>query len=94
MTHEFVNETDERRYVLRENNELLAILDYTSNGHAISLTRAYTNPEHRGKGLAAEIVQHAVDDIEASTDLRILPMCSYVGVWFDNHPERADLLTR
>jgi predicted GNAT family acetyltransferase len=94
VTKTFANEPDARRYVLREGDELLATLDYTSNGHAVSLTRAYTSPSHRGKGLAGEIVEYAVDDLERSSDLRIVPMCWYVGEWFDKHPERSGLLER
>jgi predicted GNAT family acetyltransferase len=94
VTRTFSNEADARRYTLREGDELLATLDYSSNGHAVSLTRAFTSPQHRGKGLASEIVQYAVDDLETSSDLRIVPMCWYVGEWFDKHPERSGLLTR
>ena len=94
MTKTFANEPDASRYALRDGDELLAVLDYATNGKAISLTRAFTSPAHRGRGLAAEITEFAVDDIEASSDLRVIPMCWYVGEWFDKHPERAELLTR
>jgi predicted GNAT family acetyltransferase len=94
VTKTFENQTDAKRYALLDGGELLAVLDYTSNGRAISLTRAFTSPAHRGQGLAAEIVEYAVDDIEKSSTLPIVPMCWYVGEWFDKHPERAGLLSR
>ena len=94
MTKTFENQTDASRYTLRDGDELLAVLDYASNGQAVSLTRAFTSPAHRGRGLAAEIVEYAVNDIEATSTLRVIPMCWYVGEWFDKHPERAGLLTR
>jgi predicted GNAT family acetyltransferase len=94
VTRTFAHEPDARRYVLRDGQELLATLDYSTNGHAVSLTRAYTSPAHRGKGLAGEVVGYAVDDLERSTDLRLVPMCWYVGEWFDKHPERSGLLSR
>lgn len=94
MTKTFENQTDANRYALRDGDELLAVLDYSSNGQAISLTRAFTSPAYRGQGLAADIVEYAVNDIEASSELRVIPMCWYVGEWFDKHPERAGLLTR
>jgi predicted GNAT family acetyltransferase len=61
---------------------------------AISFTRSFTSPAHRGKGHAAELVEFAVDDVEKASTRRIVPMCWYVGQWFDDHPERADLLSR
>ena len=94
MTKTFTNETDAKRYTLHDGDELLAVLDYASNGQAISLTRAFTSPAHRGQGLAAEIVEYAVDDIEKTSELRVIPMCWYVGEWFDKHPERSGLLSR
>lgn len=94
MAKQFSNEPDAGRYALRNGDDLLATVDYSSNGRAISLTRAFTSPTHRGQGLAADIVAFAVDDIERSSDLRIVPMCWYVGEWFDKHPERSGLLTR
>ena len=94
MTKTFINEPDAGRYVLRDGDELVATLDYSSNGHAISFTRAFTTPARRGQGFAAEIVEYAVNDVEATSDLRIIPMCWYVGEWFDKHPERAGLLER
>jgi predicted GNAT family acetyltransferase len=94
VTKTFANETDAKRYVMRDGDALLAVLDYASNGSAISLTRAFTSPAYRGRGLAAEIVEYAVNDIEKTSALRIVPMCWYVGEWFDKHPERSALLTR
>ena len=49
----------------------------------------FTNPPYRGSGLAGELVAFAVDDVEATSDRRIVPSCWYVGEWFDRHPDRA-----
>ncbi|MCU1551055.1 MAG: N-acetyltransferase [Glaciihabitans sp.] len=89
-----VHEPDANRYVLRIDDELVAVADYVINGTSISFNHTYTNPSLRGHGYAGEVVQFAVDDVETTTALRILPMCWYVGEWFDKHPERAGLLTR
>jgi predicted GNAT family acetyltransferase len=93
VSHEFTHESEGNRYVLRIDGELAAIIDYRINGNAISFTRTFTIPQRRGQGLAAEITEFAVNDEQGSTR-RIIPMCWYVGEWFDKHPERADLLSR
>ena len=90
----FSHEPDAWRYALRIGNELVSTVDYSVNGNSIAFTRAYTNPNHRGRGFAADVVEFAVNDVEQSTARRIVPMCWYVGEWFDNHPDRAGLLTR
>ncbi|MEL4317541.1 GNAT family N-acetyltransferase [Leifsonia sp. YIM 134122] len=92
MTDQFLNEPDANRYVLLRDGVIASSLDYSVLGDSISMTRAYTNPRLRGHGLAGELVEFAVDDVERTTRLRIIPMCWYVAEWFESHPERAGLL--
>lgn len=94
MATEFSNESDADRYAMRVDGELVGVLDYRILGTAISLTRAFTQPAHRGNGYAARLVEYAVGDIERTTQLRVVPMCWYVADWFQAHPERAGLLQR
>lgn len=94
MSAEFVHEPDASRYVLRDGGAVVAKIDYAVNGDAVAFTHTYTRPDQRGKGLAAQIVAFAVDDVEANSQRRIVPTCWYVGEWFDRHPERRGLLTR
>lgn len=94
MSSSLTHEPDAGRYVLRHGDDLVAVVDYSQRGSAISFTHTFTSPAMRGKGHAAEVVAFAVDDVEQNTDLRIVPMCWYVAEWFDQHPERAHLLNR
>lgn len=92
MSKTFSHDEDARRYVLKDGDELIAVVDYVINGDSISFNHTFTNPSKRGKGYAGEIVEFAVNDVEASSTRHIVPMCWYVGEWFDKHPERAGLL--
>lgn len=92
--HELAHEPGNRRYALRVDGQLTAVVDYAINGGAISFTRTFTQPGRRGKGYAGEVVQFAVDDVEAAGEYSIVPMCWYVAEWFDKHPERSGLLSR
>lgn len=94
MSKTLTHEPDAHRYVLRSDDNIIAVADYVLNGSSISFNHTYTNPAERGHGYAAEVVQFAIDDVEKTTTLRVVPMCWYVGEWFDKHPERAGLLTR
>ncbi len=94
MATEFSNETDAERYAMRVDGELVGTLDYRILGGAISLTRAFTVPAWRGRGHAAQLVEYAVDDIEKTGGLKIVPMCWYVADWFEAHQERSGLLAR
>jgi uncharacterized protein len=94
MAKEFTHEPDARRYVMRIDGQLVAVVDYAANADSVSLTRTFTSPPFRGKGYAGEVVTFAIDDIESTTHKKIVPMCWYVGDWFQSHPERVGLLTR
>lgn len=94
MSRELANNTDAHRYTLHIDGSLASAVDYQISGNSISFTHTFTDTKRRGQGLAGEIVEFAVDDVESNTDYRIVPMCWYVGEWFDKHPERSELLTR
>lgn len=85
------------RYELHDaSGGLLAALDYRDNGTAVSLTRAFTVPVHRRQGHAATLTAGAVADIEArggaAGGTTVVPMCWYVARWFEEHPEKAEIL--
>lgn len=94
MAHTFANEPDARRYTMRDGNTLVGVLDYAVNDSEIALTRAFTQPPFRGKGYAADLMEFAVNDIEASNFLRVVPTCWYAAEWFEKNPDRAGLLSR
>lgn len=94
MAHTFTNESDANRYAMHDGDTLVGVLDYAKNAHEIALVRAFTQPPFRGRGLAAELMEFAVNDIEATSSLRIVPTCWYAAEWFERNPERAALLTR
>lgn len=81
-----------QRYELRAAGEsdVLAFADYRVDGDVWDFHHTVTVPEHRGKGLAAEVVQAALDDVRAR-GLRIVPTCWYVDGFLRDHPEYADL---
>jgi len=94
MKTQLEHQADQQRYTLSVDGAVVAIADYTVNGNSISFTHTYTKPQYRNRGLAAELVSFAMDDVERNSTRRVLPMCWFVGDWFDAHPDRAGLLSR
>jgi len=94
MTTLFSHEKDASRYVMSVDGLLVAVADYRLNGASISFNHTFTQPAHRGNGYAAQLLKYAMDDVEANTAKRVLPMCWYVAEWFDANPNRAALLSR
>lgn len=94
MAKIITHEPDASRYTMHIDGELAAVADYSVNGHSISFHHTYTQPALRGHGYAGEVVEYAMNDVEKTSDRKVLPMCWYVAEWFDKHPERSALLTR
>jgi uncharacterized protein len=94
MGVEIAHEPDARRYVLRIDGDIVAVADYAINGNNISFTHTFTNPRFRGQGYAGKVVTFAMDDVEATTTYRVIPMCWYVADWFEANPARRGLLER
>ena len=92
MQKELSHEPDARRYVLRLDGDIASVLDYRVLGEAVAFTRTFTNPTYRGAGLAGDLVEYAVNDVEATSSRHIVPSCWYVGEWFDRHPDRQSML--
>ncbi len=88
---EIEHDAARRRYLLKVDGQVASALDYADDGRTVSMTRTFTNPPFRRRGLAAVLVEHAVNQV-AAQGKRVVPMCWYVAEWFDAHPERADLL--
>ena len=91
---EITHDADDRRYVMRIDGAIVAVADYAVNGSQISFTHTFTNPRFRNQGLAGEVVSFAMDDVEKTTDYRVIPMCWYVADWFEANPQRRSLLSR
>lgn len=69
-----------------------AVLAYAAAGAGlVELYSTYVPPADRGRGIAARLVQAAVDYARAE-GLRIIPSCWYVAKWLRHHPEHADLV--
>ncbi len=88
---EFEHDVARHRYLGRIDGEVICSLDYAESGGVVSMTSTFTNPPFRGRGYAAEITAYAVGEAEAA-GRSVRPMCWYVAQWFDDHPERAELL--
>ncbi len=69
-----------------------AALSYASAGPGVlELYSTYVPPADRGNGIAARLVEAAVQ-FARSEGLRIVPTCWYVAEWLGRHPEHADLV--
>ena len=80
------------RYELTVNGELAAFADYIVDGTSVELPHTVTQPQFRGKGFAAALVAHILDELR-SVDTKVVPSCSYVAHFIAKHPEYLPLVS-
>ncbi len=64
----------------------LSVADYELREGAIIFTHTYVPDALRGRGLAAKLVQPALEYARREK-LRVVPSCSYVATYLERHPE-------
>jgi predicted GNAT family acetyltransferase len=79
----------ERRFELPFDDKL-AVAEYRLENDWLVLTHTFVPPEARGRGLAEKVVGAAMEYAKAE-NLKVVPQCSYVGVFLQRHPEYAHL---
>ncbi|WIE59866.1 GNAT family N-acetyltransferase [Curtobacterium sp. MCLR17_031] len=88
------NDTDKQQYSLIEDGEVIGLAAYEIDGDEIRFVHTEVDPEHRGGGHASVLVQHALDDVRATSSRRVVAQCSYVHAWIERHPDYQELTTR
>jgi len=74
-------------------NGQLCVADYALRRDVMVMTHTGVPYALRGHGIAAALVQGALDHARAH-DLRVDPQCSYVASYMRRHPQTQDLLAR
>ena len=71
--------------------EGLCRADYRRVADTLHMVHTEVPPEARGRGIAGEVVQAALD-YAAGNRLKVMPLCSYVRGYMRRHPETQALL--
>jgi predicted GNAT family acetyltransferase len=79
------------RYELKLDGEVVGVADYTQDGNVRSFTHTGVEPDHRGEGLAGELIEFALREAQEEK-LEVLPYCSYVREYIAGHPEYMELV--
>ncbi|HCT79943.1 MAG TPA: GNAT family N-acetyltransferase [Micromonosporaceae bacterium] len=82
---------EHHRYEAITSDGLVGVLEYRREPGLIFFDHAETEPAYRGHGIAAEVVAKAM---AAARDegLKVVPRCSYVRSWIEQHPEFQPLV--
>ncbi len=88
---DFRKNTERSRYELLYGEVVVAVADYVERPDVVVFPHTEVDPQLRGRGLAAELVRQALDDVRAS-GRHVVASCWYVADFIDANPTYADLL--
>jgi uncharacterized protein len=94
MARTVTNQPDRHRYVISIESGEAGFAEYRTTDDTIVFTHTVIEEDKREKGMASELVQWALDDVRANTQLRVVAECPYVKHWLQTHPDYQDLLER
>lgn len=66
-------------------------LDYELSGNLMSIVHTGVPEAVGGRGIAARLTEAAAAAAR-ERGWKVRPLCSYARVWFQRHPQQADLL--
>ena len=90
MTYEIRNNEAASRFETTVDGHT-AVAEYTLSDGVITLTHTEVPGELSGRGIAAELVKHALEHAR-SENLGVVPQCAYVAAYIRRNPEYGDLV--
>jgi predicted GNAT family acetyltransferase len=90
MEEKVVHEKENERFIIYM-DEKEAFVEYNAGEGELNLYHTYTDPELRGKGLAAQVVRAALEYIKEN-NLKVVPTCSYVRAFIKKNDEYEGLV--
>jgi hypothetical protein len=79
------------RYELVDDGQVVGFAEYRPRDGLLVFPHTVILEHHRGAGYATRLVQGALDDVRRK-GARIVPECSFVVEFLEQHPEYADLV--
>lgn len=85
------HEESAKRFAVRLENKIAYLAYKKQGGNVLDFSSTYTPPEYRGRGIASQITKYALDWAREK-GCRVIPSCSFVADYIEEHPSYRDLL--
>ena len=90
MGKKVAHDENKKQFIISIDN-IEAYVDYNIEDKRMNLYHTYTDPELRGKGLAAKVVIAALQ-YARKNNLKVEPGCTYVQSFISRHKEYEELV--
>jgi predicted GNAT family acetyltransferase len=88
-----VTDVPERnRFEAHLDGKLAGFSAYQKAGELIVFTHTEVDRAFEGRGIGAELVRRALDEVRAAGTHKVLPLCPFVRAFTDQHEQYWDLI--
>lgn len=90
----YTRDASQPRFVAHHGTDTIGFMSFIERGDELIIDHTVVDDAYQGRGVAAELVEYALNELDHTTTARIVPACSFVQLWLRRHPEKAHLTTR
>ena len=94
MSVEVTRNDEKSRYEARADGALAGFSEYQLTDELVVFTHTEVDPAFEGQGIGSALARAALDDVRASGERSVLPLCPFISGWIGKHPDYADLVYR
>jgi predicted GNAT family acetyltransferase len=92
MEPKVIHNQAQYRYEIWVDENMVGQADYSLMPGERHFVHTETDPAEQGKGYAAILMREALSDVREKSKDKVVPVCSYVVMYMQRHPETHDLL--
>ncbi|TYL45035.1 N-acetyltransferase [Nocardioides sp. BGMRC 2183] len=83
---------DSSRYEAHLDGRLAGFAEYQLATDLIVFTHTEVDSEFEGRGVGGALARFALDDVRATGERAVMPLCPFIKAWIERHPDYADLV--
>lgn len=91
MSLNIEHDSSDHRFRALDEGVEVGRVDYELDGTVATVTHTWTDPVHRGEGIAGKLTTVVLDEVR-SHGWTVVPQCPYTARFLADHPEYQDLL--
>jgi predicted GNAT family acetyltransferase len=92
MEPKVIHNQAQYRYEIWVDEKMVGQADYSLMPGERHFVHTETDPAEQGKGYAAILMREALSDVREKSKDKVVPVCSYVVMYMQRHPETHVLL--
>lgn len=76
-----------QRFEAYQNDQLAGFAEYQLSDGLMVFTHTEVLPAFEGRGIGSALARFALDQLREAGDRKARPMCPFIKVWIERHPE-------